>query len=243
MACRECAAASLCDAAFYPERGIMQPAPTDRRPRPGRARTLAGRALRLIMPAWFTLLAVSAVPAAGAQFALTILHINDLHSRLQPVNAFNAACPPGADEAGECFGGIARVKTLIDERRAALEAAGEAVLVLDAGDQFQGSLFYRTYRGEAAAEFMNSVGFDAMALGNHEFDDGPSVLARFVEKLEFPVLGANVDVTALPDLAGRIAPFAASGRGGGRVGVCGGLTDHPRAAAPPGWAGRCTRSR
>ncbi len=186
------------------------------------------------MPTWFTVLAVSAAPAAGAQFALTILHINDLHSRLQPVNAFNAACPPSADEAGECFGGIARVKTLIDERRAALEAAGEAVLVLDAGDQFQGSLFYRTYRGEAAAEFMNSVGFDAMALGNHEFDDGPSVLARFVEKLEFPVLGANVDVTASPDLAGRIAPFAVIERGGGRIGVIGALTEDTKVISSPG---------
>lgn len=217
----------------------MQPGPTDRGSRAARTRTIAGRViagrtLRLIMPAWFAALALSAAPAAGSQFVLTILHINDLHSRLQPVNAFNAVCPPGADEAGECFGGIARVKTLIDERRAAGEAAGEVVLVLDAGDQFQGSLFYRTYRGQAAAEFMNDIAFDAMALGNHEFDDGPGVLARFVEELDFPVLGANVDVTTSPDLAGLIAPFAVIERGNQRIGVIGAVTEDTAVISSPG---------
>ena len=54
---------------------------------------------------------------------------------------------------------------------------GRNVIVLDAGDQFQGSLFYTTYKGAAEAEFMEKIGFDAMAVGNHEFDDGPEGLA------------------------------------------------------------------
>ena len=86
--------------------------------------------------------------AAFADYTLSILHINDLHSRIEAINRFDSTC--SAEDAGEgkCFGGIARVKTKIDERRDALSGEGANVLVLDAGDQFQGSLFYTTYKGQ-----------------------------------------------------------------------------------------------
>jgi 2',3'-cyclic-nucleotide 2'-phosphodiesterase (5'-nucleotidase family) len=121
-------------------------------------------------------LALSLAAPAGA-FELTVLHINDLHSRILPINKYDSTCSAEDDAAGECFGGVARIKTLLDQRRAALAAEGANVLTLDAGDQFQGSLFYITYKGRAAVEFMNAIGFDAMAVGNHEFDDGPGKLA------------------------------------------------------------------
>ena len=54
------------------------------------------------------------------------------------------------EEEGKCFGGIARVKTMIDQRRSALKDAGENVLVIDAGDEFQGSLFYSTLQGRCS---------------------------------------------------------------------------------------------
>jgi 5'-nucleotidase/UDP-sugar diphosphatase len=68
---------------------------------------------------------------------------------------------------------VARVATAINDLRDELTAAGENVIVLDAGDQYQGSLFFTTYDGAAAGEFMEAIGFDAMALGNHEFNNGP----------------------------------------------------------------------
>ncbi len=63
-----------------------------------------------------------------------------------------------------------------------LTAAGEAVIVLDAGDQLQGSLMFTTYKGEAEAEFMAAIGFDVMALGNHEFDNGPEGVIPFLDR-------------------------------------------------------------
>ncbi|MDA4637222.1 hypothetical protein NZA98_40130, partial [Escherichia coli] len=74
-------------------------------------------------------------------------------------------------------------KAKIDERRAALSKDGGNVIVLNAGDEFQGSLFYTTYKGDDTAEFMNGIGYDVMALGNHEFDDGVDTLAKFLGKV------------------------------------------------------------
>ena len=68
--------------------------------------------------------------------------------------------------------------------------------MLEAGDDFQGSLFFTTYSGAAEAEMLNRIGLDAMVYGNHEFDLGPEPLAKFIEAADFPVLSGNVDVSA-----------------------------------------------
>ncbi|MEQ8366112.1 MAG: 5'-nucleotidase C-terminal domain-containing protein [Roseicyclus sp.] len=146
-----------------------------------------------------------AAPAA-AETTLHILHINDLHSRIQPINRFDSTCNAEDDAAGECFGGVARVATAINTLRGDLEAAGENVIVLDAGDQFQGSLMYTTYKGEVEAEFMEAIGFDAMAVGNHEFDDGPENLARFVDMVSFPVISGNLDLSQSNVLSDDMVP-------------------------------------
>lgn len=135
-----------------------------------------------------------AAPAA-ADTTIHLLHINDLHSRIQPINRFDSTCSAEDDAAGECFGGVARVATAINTLRGELEAAGENVLVLDAGDQFQGSLFYTTFKGDVEAEFMEAIGFDVMAVGNHEFDDGPENLARFAGMTSFPIISGNLDLS------------------------------------------------
>jgi 5'-nucleotidase/UDP-sugar diphosphatase len=67
--------------------------------------------------------------------------------------------------------------------------------VLDAGDQYQGSLFFTTYRGAAAGEFMEAIGFDAMALGNHEFNNGPEGILPLLDEVSFPVVSGNLDVS------------------------------------------------
>lgn len=171
---------------------------------------------------------------ARADFALTILHINDLHSRLEPISRFDSTCAPADDADGKCFGGIARLKAKIDERRAALAQAGRNVITLDAGDQFQGSLFYTTYKGAAAAEFMNAIGFDAMAVGNHEFDDGPEGLAAFLAKVRFPVLSGNVDVENEPTLKGRLTGTLVLDIGGERVGIVSVLAEDTAETSSPG---------
>jgi 5'-nucleotidase len=175
-----------------------------------------------------------AVAPAQADYALTILHINDLHSRLEPINKYDSTCSAKDDTEGKCFGGIARVKSKIDERRAALSAAGRNVLTLDAGDQFQGSLFYTTYKGAAAAEFMNMIGFDAMAVGNHEFDDGPAGLAGFLDKVDAKVLSGNIEVENEPTLKGRVPGTLVLEIGGQKVGIVSVLAEDTVETSSPG---------
>ena len=167
-----------------------------------------------------------------ADYELTILHINDLHSRIEPISRFNSTCKPGDDEEGKCFGGVARLKTFLDTRRA--ELADGNVLTLDAGDQFQGSLFYTSYKGAAAAEFMEAIGFDAMTVGNHEFDDGPETLVRFIDSVSFPVLGGNVLAANDNPLAGRLQDHAVFERGGEKIGVISAVSTDTVVTSSPG---------
>ncbi|MDX3929303.1 MAG: 5'-nucleotidase C-terminal domain-containing protein [Shinella sp.] len=184
------------------------------------------------------LLATSlAVPFGGTAFAdydLNILHINDLHSRIEAINKYDSTC--SAEEAGknECFGGIARVKAAIDARRRELTDGGANVLVLDAGDQFQGSLFYTTYKSEAVAEFMNGIGFDAMAVGNHEFDNGPEELAKFLDKVRFPVISGNTVAGADTPIANRIPGYVVKDIGGQKVAVVSVLATDTGETSSPG---------
>ncbi|MCO8144252.1 5'-nucleotidase/apyrase family protein [Rhodovulum tesquicola] len=173
-------------------------------------------------------LALAATPAR-AEFSLTILHTNDFHARFEPISKHDSVCSEAENAAGECFGGSARLATAIAEAR----ARNANTILVDAGDKFQGTLFYTRYKGAATAEMMTRLGYDAMAVGNHEFDDGPEVLARFVASVDFPVLMANADLSAEPLLRDGIAKSAVIERGGTRLGLIG-LTpvDNPDLASP-----------
>lgn len=81
---------------------------------------------------------------ALADFKLSILHFNDFHARIESVSKYDSTCSDADEAKGACFGGVARLKSAIDARRAAAKAAGENVILLDAGDGFQGSMFYTT---------------------------------------------------------------------------------------------------
>lgn len=166
-----------------------------------------------------------------AAHRLTVLHLNDFHSRHEAVDGRALAC--GARQPG-CFGGSARLATALARERAAAEADGRAVLLLDAGDQFQGSLFYTAHRGMAELAVMHALGTEAMALGNHEFDAGPEALGRFVAAARFPVLSANLDATEEPALAGLVRSYAVFERAGLRVGVVGLTTPDTAYSSSPG---------
>lgn len=169
---------------------------------------------------------------ALADFQLDILHINDFHSRIEPINKYDSTCGAEDEQKGECFGGIARVKAAIDGRRA--ELSGKNVLVLDAGDQFQGSLFYTTYKSAPVAEFMNGIGFDAMAFGNHEFDDGPEELAKFISALKFPMISANTLAGLNTPIAGKYKPYIIKEFGADKVAVVSVLATDTDETSSPG---------
>lgn len=188
--------------------------------------------MRRIFLSGAAVVALSAGQAA-AEYRLHVLHINDFHSRVEPISKSDSTCGAEAEAAGECFGGAARVATKIRELRDALTAAGENVIVLDAGDQFQGSLMYTTYKGAVEAEMMQAIGFDAMAVGNHEFDDGPDGLGGFLDKVTFPVISGNLDVSGSAVLAGRVQDHLVLEVGGERIGIVSALaTDTPETSSP-----------
>lgn len=167
---------------------------------------------------------------AQAEYALTILHTNDFHDRYEPISGSDSTCAPDKNAGGECFGGVARLVTAVAEAR----ARNPNTILVDGGDQFQGSLFYTHYKGRMTAEFMDKLGYDAMAVGNHEFDDGPEVLRGFVEAVAFPVLTANADVSGEPLLSGKILKSTVIERGGARIGLIGLTPEDTDELASPG---------
>ncbi|MFN3825347.1 MAG: bifunctional metallophosphatase/5'-nucleotidase [Pseudorhodobacter sp.] len=175
-----------------------------------------------------------AAGTASADYTLHVLHINDLHSRIEPINAFDSTCSAKDAEENKCFGGVARVATKINELRDALRAEGKNVIVLDAGDQFQGSLMYTTYKGAVEAEFMEKIGFDAMAVGNHEFDDGPDGLGDFLDKVSFPVISGNIDVSRNNRLGGRVLNHVVLHVGGEKIGIVSALAADTVDTSSPG---------
>lgn len=171
---------------------------------------------------------------AQAETVLHILHTNDVHSRIEPINAYDSTCDDEAKAANECFGGMARIATKIAELRDSITAEGGTVIVLDAGDQYQGTLFYTTYKGQEVVEFMNLIGYDAMAVGNHEFDDGPEGLAVLADGATFPVLSGNVDVSRSNVLADKIAKHVVLEVGDQRIGIVSALAEDTAETASPG---------
>ncbi|KAL7735760.1 hypothetical protein ACLKA6_020009 [Drosophila palustris] len=145
---------------------------------------------------WSLILFVILLDESDA-FKFTIVHNNDMHARYDPIKGSSGKCPKGHDERGLCFGGLARVATAVAKAR-----AEGPTLYLNAGDTFQGTSWYGVYRGQLAAELLNLLDLDAMALGNHEFDDNVAGLVPFLTKVKFPVVCCNLNVRRVPQLQG-----------------------------------------
>ncbi|MBW8191463.1 NAD nucleotidase [Neiella marina] len=164
---------------------------------------------------------------------VTLLHINDHHSHISSddfdydvsslgLSATTEAGDP-VTEVAVNYGGFAMMKTLFDD----LAAAAENPIKIHAGDAITGTLYYTLFAGEADADVMNDICFDAFALGNHEFDDGDAGLATFLDYLaegscQTPVLAANVvphEDSAIAD--GYIQPYTVLQFEGEKVGLIG----------------------
>ncbi|MCX7650409.1 MAG: metallophosphatase [Flavobacteriales bacterium] len=140
---------------------------------------------------------------------LTILHTNDQHSRIDP---FPAGAPKHAGE-----GGFARRHALI--RRIRQEATGPVIL-LDAGDVFQGTPYFNFYGGQLEFHLMSCMGYDACTLGNHDFDNGLEGLEKMLPHARFPFVCSNYDFSATR-LKGRFPRHLILKRGGLKVGIYG----------------------
>lgn len=167
---------------------------------------------------------------AADYFVLTVLHTNDVHGRVVQFNSHGSTCSDEEAAGNECFGGVARRATIIRQKR----ESNPNTMLVDAGDQFQGTLWYTHYKGKEAQTFMNMMEYDAMTLGNHEFDDGPEVLAEFIGGLEFPVVSSNIDVIDEPLLREHIEKYTILDINGRMVGIVGCTTEDTSLISKPG---------
>lgn len=150
-------------------------------------------------------------------FDLLIMHTNDFHDRVEEINKYSGSCNPQDSADGKCFGGASRIKSKVDELRSNYNNS----ILLDGGDQYQGTLWYYKFGGQILSHFMNVIGYDAIGLGNHEFDNGVSGLVPFVDNATFAVLSCNIDLSETPELQGKIHKSKKFTIGGETVGVIG----------------------
>lgn len=136
---------------------------------------------------------------SDGNFNISFYHVNDVHAHLDQFSSSGTDCT--APEKG-CYGGYARIKTVIEDTRPEHQDS----LWLNVGDEFQGTLFYTFYGGEKIADTLNQLGFDAMTLGNHEFDGGDEPLGDFLKNLTFPIISANI-VSDNEKLNSTIKPY------------------------------------
>jgi 5'-nucleotidase len=153
----------------------------------------------------------SLVNAAGyfSPLKLTILHTNDTHSRLDPF--------PMDGGRNQGLGGIAARSALISRIR----EEEEQVLLLDAGDIFQGTPYFNLYKGEPEIKAMSAMRYDACTIGNHDFDAGMENLAtQLTNHARFPMLVSNYDFTGTP-MENKTSPYKIFKKGKLTIGVFG----------------------
>lgn len=141
---------------------------------------------------------------------LVILHTNDTHSCIFPLN------PHLADTMLAGRGGFIRRAEMVRRER----SKHPDMLLFDSGDFSQGSPYYILYKGDVEVGLMNLMRYDAATIGNHEFDFGVENMARLFKKADFPIVCANYDFTGTA-LEGVVKPYVVLKRGGLRIGVFG----------------------
>ena len=159
----------------------------------------------------YCLLMFCALLTASAQQTkqLVILHTSDTHSRIEPIDLHAADPYAGA-------GGVVRRATFLKDFR----TKNPDVLLFDCGDISQGTPYYNLFRGEVEVQMMNLMGYDAMTIGNHEFDFDLDNMALLFKMAKFPVVCSNynLDATVLKDL---VKPYVILKRFGLKIGVFG----------------------
>ena len=164
---------------------------------------------RLHLIIFMALLLVVSV-GAKTKKQLVVLHTNDVHSCIMPLNE-NL---DNKDLAGR--GGFIRRVNMIKEQR----ALHPDLLFFDSGDFSQGSGYYTLFKGDVEIGLMNQMGYDAATIGNHEFDFGLDNMARIFSKANFPIVCSNYDFTGTP-CEGLVKDYITINRNGLKIGVFG----------------------
>ncbi len=146
--------------------------------------------------------------ATSESSVLTILHTNDMHSRVDPF--------PMDGGPYQGLGGMARRAEVIRQIR----SQADQVLLLDAGDVFQGTPYFNLFGGEIELKLMSQMGYDAVTLGNHEFDNGIAGLEAQLPHANFPFIISNYDFSQT-SLNNKFAPYKVFDKGQIKIGVFG----------------------
>lgn len=154
------------------------------------------------------LVALPSIAAGNGENKITILHTNDTHSHIDPFPADHKRHPNQ--------GGVNRRTALID----LIRKEEEHVIVLDAGDIFQGTPYFNMHGGELELKLMSAMGYDAVTMGNHDFDAGLEGFKKVYPHANFPFLCANYDFDNTP-LKGLTQPYKVFNKGKIKVGVFG----------------------
>lgn len=170
------------------------------------------------------LCAVIALAATGmVADNLVILSTNDVHGNIRP-------------ERIDKPGGLVRAKVLVDSIR----KAEQHVLLLDAGDDVQGFMYFSLFGGRVEYEMMNRMGYELTTLGNHEFDNGLDSLARNYDLLDIPVINANYNFDNTP-LKRRVKPYTIKHYRGRRIAIIGVGANPESLVSEPNYAGMTYR--
>lgn len=139
---------------------------------------------------------------------IVILNTNDTHSRIEPI--------PKTDKAAPGLGGVERRLNYITQIR----KENKNVLLFDSGDFLQGTPYFNLFKGEVEVEALNRMRYDAVTIGNHEFDYGLEVLEAVIRRAKFPIISCNYDFSAT-QLKDLVKPYTIVQKEGVRIGIIG----------------------
>ena len=156
----------------------------------------------------FTLILFLSITIGLHSQNIVILHTNDTHSRIEPI--------PETDKYNPNMGGVVKRAAYVDKMR----KDKQNLLLFDAGDFLQGTPYFNLFKGEVEIQAMNMLKYDAVTLGNHEFDYGMDVLVDIVMKADFPIVCTNYDFSQTP-IADYIKPYHIIYKEGVKIGIVG----------------------
>ena len=146
--------------------------------------------------------------ASGELVKLIVLHTNDIHCHLDPF--------PDSDAEYPGRGGLVRLASLVAQCR----AENPNLLLLDAGDMFQGTPYFNYFKGDLMLKVMSKMGYDAGTIGNHEFDNGMGDILSALKFASFPLISSNYDFSDTI-LAGHVKTHDILKKGGVKIGIYG----------------------
>ncbi|KAJ8983905.1 hypothetical protein NQ317_006709 [Molorchus minor] len=179
----------------------------------------------LMLLSLIPLVDLAAVKQSG-YFNLSVVHVNDFHARFDQTSDSGGNCK----ESDKCIGGFSRlykqIRNILDKNPASL--------LLNAGDNFQGTLWYTIGKWNVTQQLLNKLPFDAFVLGNHEFEDKIEGLIPFINALNSPVVVSNIDASLEPRLQGLYTKSTIVERNGKKIGIIGVIAANTNTIADTG---------